>query len=358
VAFLIIFRIIREALMDLNELANLSEEFIALRNGFLRTNYRHFYKDFSGEVVYRIPSDIYWTKDTGIFCYTEQPKYPHNFKDTHSETEDIGNGQYFTHFWYYDWDRNRTDISIPYQVPVEDELLYVGHYCINYSPEERSLHKKEFELALHELNHSRFEKFLNTTREYKRIISDLHRANVIHDTHGCFPEPQKFSKDRDFEITIIDIIAHGLLAFCDPLRPISNYHGRPFKRSNHVSVKEIKPDQRTQKAAKKLLDLLDDQGLHGETLRNHLRRIIDGEPPLLLPSFEVDQELNSKALVAQVSILSFQRLTISNGKNNNFPVKAMQAILNLVDTEASERTIQRYQSEINTERSKVAQAGY
>jgi hypothetical protein len=87
-----------------------------------------------------------------------------------------------------------------------------------------------------------------------------------------------------------------------------------------------------------------------------LRRIIDGEPPLLLPSFEVDQELNSKALVAQVSILSFQRLTISNGKNNNFPVKAMQAILDLVDTEASERTIQRYQSEINTERSKVAQA--
>ena len=37
--------------MDLNELADLSEEFIALRNAFLKKYHRHFYKDFMGEVV-------------------------------------------------------------------------------------------------------------------------------------------------------------------------------------------------------------------------------------------------------------------------------------------------------------------
>jgi hypothetical protein len=199
-----------------------------------------------------------------------------------------------------------------------------------------------FNHAVDKLVETKLETALNTKSDdgrydgkaYDRIKRELlsSKISVKQKYQNQIPEV------RLLELATLRLIAGAILAYGDPLR---DYH-----RALESGVLEIlTPSSKAQKAAKTLLEELKDQGLHLQTEHDALLdRIAFGEHPYSQPQLIENKKLSIKNLVREVSVLSKQLFIIENQKENRFPVKSIQRILDIVSSKASDRTIANHQS--------------
>lgn len=199
-----------------------------------------------------------------------------------------------------------------------------------------------FNFHLDKLAETKLEAVLNTKSDdgqydgkaYDRIKRELRSAKITvkEKYQNQIPEA------RLLELATLRLIAGAILAYGDPLRD--------YNRALESGVLEtLTPSPKAQKAAKTLLEELKDQGLHLKTEHDALLdRIAFGEHPYSQPQLIENKKLSIKNLVREVSVLSKQLFIIENQKENRFPVKSIQRILDIVSSKASDRTIANHQS--------------
>ena len=199
-----------------------------------------------------------------------------------------------------------------------------------------------FNFHLDKLAETKLEAVLNTKSDdgqydgkaYDRIKRELRSAQITvkEKYQNQIPEA------RLLELATLRLIAGAILAYGDPLRD--------YNRALESGVLEIlTPSSKAQKAAKTLLEELKDQGLHLKSEHDALLdRIAFGEHPYSQPQLIENKKLSIKNLVREVSVLSKQLFIIENQKENRFPVKSIQRILDIVSSKASDRTIANHQS--------------
>lgn len=171
-------------------------------------------------------------------------------------------------------------------------------------------------------------------KAYERIKRELLLSNVRvkNKYQSLIPESQLL------ELAVLRLIAGAIITYADPLRNYSS-------AVNAGIAKVLTPTHKAQKAAKTLLGELTTQKLYlGQEFESSLEKIAFGENPNSEPQLVVDKKLRVKNLVREVSLLSKQLFTIENNKENRFPVKSIQRILDIVGDNASPRTIANHQS--------------
>ena len=199
-----------------------------------------------------------------------------------------------------------------------------------------------FNHSLEKLAGTKLETVLNTKSDdgrydgkaYDRIKRELRssKISVKHKYQSQLPE------ERLLELAILRLIAGAILAYGDPIRD--------YKRALKSGALDVlTPSSKAQKAATTLLSELKDQGLYLETEHDVLlEKIAFGEHPYSQPQLVENKKLSIKNLVREVSVLSKQLFNIENQKENRFPVKSIQRILDVVGGTAAPRTIANHQS--------------
>ena len=143
---------------------------------------------------------------------------------------------------------------------------------------------------------------------------------------------------RLLELAVLRLMAGAIQAYTDPIR---DYH----KALKLGVAKILTPSKKAQKAAKLILDEFYDQGITINKVDTAMfERITRGEHPKRFPQVTEDNKASIKILVREVSVLSKQLFIIDNNKENRFPVKSIQRILDVVGASASPRTIADHQS--------------
>ena len=289
-------------------------------------------------IVQQPINNTYWQKECGCFSENTFGLFSDDTEDYVSDCPD----------WMYwdEYDENgkfRLGISYAEKVEKDGQLLKTGRYipvkprpeCLMYIGEWSYLethicvtHKeRSYWNTIKSLTDSSFESALSSHPAYPFFIQNVGRVN-LHDS-------LKGSHDDDWllRVCLLRVVAGAIEMHDNPLREDMLISKQQQALDANLG-KLLVPDQRTAKAASRLIENIQRSGATISWMPQ-LQDIADRKPYSLVNSIEPKM-----ALVREVSLLSKMLLNTSNGHKGRFPTTAIQNILEFINKEMSDSGIQ------------------
>ena len=211
--------------------------------------------------------------------------------------------------------------------PRPECLMYIGEW--SYLETHPDVKQKEhwYWSTIKSLTDSSFESALSSHPAYPFFIQNVDRVN-LHDS-------LKGSHDDEWllRVCLLRLVAGAIEMYDNPLREDMWSEKRQQALDANLG-KLLVPDQRTSKAASRLIENIHRSGATINWMLQ-LQDIADRKPYPLVNSIEPKM-----ALVREVSLLSKMLLNTCNGHKGRFPTTAIQNILEFINEEMSDSGIQ------------------
>lgn len=278
---------------------------------------------------------IYWQKECGVFeakniwgrrdgaldvISIEGEGLKSNFFAMGKYDEHSGK---FSHDLYVEEESGWTKIV----KPRPECLMYVGQW--SYLEGHSDVKQKEhwYWNTIKSLKDSSFESALSSHPAYRFFMQNVDRVN-LHDS-------LKGSHDDEWllRICLLRVVAGAIEMYDNPLREDMRIEKQQQALDANLG-KLLIPDQRTAKAASRLIENIHRSGASISWM-SQLQDIANRKPYSLVNSIEPKM-----ALVREVSLLSKMLLNTSNGHKGRFPTSAIQNILEFINEEMSDSGIQ------------------
>ena len=286
-------------------------------------------------IVQQPIDNIYWQKECGAFEAKNMWGRRDGALDVISlegeglKSNCFATGEYeensgkYSHDLYVEEESGLTNIV----QPRPECLMYVGQW----SYLERHPHVKQKEHwywnTIKSLKDSSFESALSSHPAYRFFMQNVDRVN-LHDS-------LKGSHDDEWllRICLLRVVAGAIEMYDNPLREDMRIEKQQQALDANLG-KLLIPDQRTAKAASRLIENIHRSGASISWM-SQLQDIANRKPYSLVNSIEPKM-----ALVREVSLLSKMLLNTSNGHKGRFPTSAIQNILEFINEEMSDSGIQ------------------
>jgi hypothetical protein len=289
-------------------------------------------------IVQQPTYNIYWQKECG--CFTEsqgglmsndRAGYVSDYPDLMHRDEYDENGKFKLGISYAEKvEKDHKLLNTGRYIPVKPRpecLMYIGEW--SYLETHPDVKQKEhwYWNTIKSLTDSSFESALSSHPAYPFFIQNVGRVN-LHDS-------LKGSHDDDWllRVCLLRVVAGAIEMYDNPLRE-DMLIGKQQQALDANLGKLLVPDQRTAKAASRLIENIHRSGATIGWMPQ-LQDIADRKPYPLVNSTEPKM-----ALVREVSLLSKMLLNTSNGHKGRFPTTAIQNILEFINEEMSDSGIQ------------------
>jgi hypothetical protein len=289
-------------------------------------------------IVQQPTYNIYWQKECG--CFTEsqgglmsndRAGYVSDCPDLMHRDEYDENGKFKLGISYAEKvEKDHKLLNTGRYIPVKPRpecLMYIGEW--SYLETHPDVKQKEhwYWNTIKSLTDSSFESALSSHPAYPFFIQNVGRVN-LHDS-------LKGSHDDDWllRVCLLRVVAGAIEMYDNPLRE-DMLIGKQQQALDANLGKLLVPDQRTAKAASRLIENIHRSGATIGWMPQ-LQDIADRKPYPLVNSTEPKM-----ALVREVSLLSKMLLNTSNGHKGRFPTTAIQNILEFINKEMSDSGIQ------------------
>ena len=289
-------------------------------------------------IVQQPIDNIYWQKECGCFNDSQGDLRSEDRADYVSDSPDWMevssydiNGKYRCGISYAEKvEKDRKFFNTGRYMPVKPRpecLMYIGKW--SYLETHPDVKQKEhwYWSTIKSLTDSSFESALSSHPAYPFFIQNVDRVN-LHDS-------LKGSHDDEWlmRVCLLRLVAGAIEMYDNPLREDMWSEKRQQALDANLG-KLLVPDQRTSKAASRLIENIHRSGATISWMPQ-LQNIADRKPYPLVNSTEPKM-----ALVREVSLLSKMLLNTSNGHKGRFPTTAIQNILEFINEEMSDSGIQ------------------
>jgi hypothetical protein len=161
----------------------------------------------------------------------------------------------------------------------------------------------------------------------KEVLARLEKPKILHRIFGGLSPTTYAPQEDERRWAIMRLVAGAMLIRADPMA----FAVDGFRLGK---IKKILPNKATKKAATALLNSMTAQGFEfPRGFDVSLSRMIDGQHPRYKIQYERSEDMDIgrlRHLVAREAVLLSKRLLqVDNGKQQNIPVKAVDAILRL-----------------------------
>jgi len=289
-------------------------------------------------IVQQPIDNIYWQKECGCFNDSQDDLRSEDRADYVSDSPDWMevssydiNGKYRCGISYAEKvEKDGKFFNTGRYMPVKPRpecLMYIGEW--SYLETHPDVKQKEhwYWSTIKSLTDSSFESALSSHPAYPFFIQNVDRVN-LHDS-------LKGSHDDEWllRVCLLRLVAGAIEMYDNPLREDMWSEKRQQALDANLG-KLLVPDQRTSKAASRLIENIHRSGATINWMPQ-LQDIEDRKPYPLVNSIEPKM-----ALVREVSLLSKMLLNTSNGHKGRFPTTAIQNILEFINEEMSDSGIQ------------------
>ena len=289
-------------------------------------------------IVQQPIDNIYWQKECGCFNDSQGDLRSEDRADYVSDSPDWMevssydiNGKYRCGISYAEKvEKDGKFFNTGRYMPVKPRpecLMYIGEW--SYLETHPDVKQKEhwYWSTIKSLTDSSFESALSSHPAYPFFIQNVDRVN-LHDS-------LKGSHDDEWllRVCLLRLVAGAIEVYDNPLREDMWSEKRQQALEANLG-KLLVPDQRTSKAASRLIENIHRSGATINWMPQ-LQDIADRKPYPLVNSIEPKM-----ALVREVSLLSKMLLNTCNGHKGRFPTTAIQNILEFINEEMSDSGIQ------------------
>ena len=307
-------------------------------NQFLASHDSRILPKLKAGIVQQPIDNIYWQKECGCFNDSQGDLRSEDRADYVSDSPDWMevssydiNGKYRCGISYAEKvEKDRKFFNTGRYMPVKPRpecLMYIGEW--SYLETHPDVKQKEhwYWNTIKSLTDSSFESALSSHPAYPFFIQNVGRVN-LHDS-------LKGSHDDEWllRVCLLRLVAGAIEMYDNPLREDMWSEKRQQALDANLG-KLLVPDQRTSKAASRLIENIHRSGATINWMLQ-LQDIADRKPYPLVNSIEPKM-----ALVREVSLLSKMLLNTSNGHKGRFPTTAIQNILEFINEEMSDSGIQ------------------
>ena len=198
-----------------------------------------------------------------------------------------------------------------------DDPSFRPSYCSLYTQEETEKYAQEYEAIVKSL--AEYEGVQNSLtqripftdlsfRRPKTAFSRRSRAVRLADGQTLHPS---MTPERELDLAFMRVISGAVIAYLHP----ESFQAHAVKTG---AVEELRPDERAQKAARKLYLTLTDQGIPLPiTLTRHLRRIAEGQLPKSSAEYKTSLRSRRKAFVREAVLLVRRLFSPGDDKKGN-----------------------------------------